>query len=114
MDKEFDSLVENAVDFLQRSVSDLQSNMPKYSVIHFYSGLELILKARLLHEHWSLSVSDVNKADKTRFIIGDFDSIGLKEAKDRLANVLNCKLGESENRAYEKLRKRRNQAVHFF
>src|SRR4051794_28273927 len=101
MDTEFQALVENAVDFLERSVHDLQAGASKYSVIHFYSGLELMLKARLLYEHWSLCASDVDKADKARFAVGDFESIGLKEARDRLANVLNCKLADSENRAYE-------------
>ena len=114
MDNEFTSLVENALDFLQKSILDLEAGEPKYSVIHFYSGLELFLKARLLREHWCLCASDVNKMGQSQFASGSFESIGLTEAKARLQNILNCKLSGPEDKAYEDLRKRRNRAVHFF
>jgi len=48
--KMFDSLVCNALDFLQRSAVGLQES-PKYSVIDFCTAIELFLKARLLVEH---------------------------------------------------------------
>jgi hypothetical protein len=112
--KEFTSLVKNALDFLEKSVRDLKAGEAKYSVIHFYSGLELFLKTRLLLEHWSLTASDVNKMAKNKFAAGDFQSIGLDEAKSRLANILDCKLSPSEEKVYDRLRKRRNQAVHFY
>jgi hypothetical protein len=114
MENEFTSLVENALDFLKKSIRDLEAGEPKYSVIHFYSGLELFLKARLLREHWCLCASDVNKMAQTQFASGDFESIGLKEAKSRLANILNCKLSGPEEKVYKRLRERRNQAVHFY
>ena len=60
-DELFDSLVENAIDFLQMSVQELEKR-PKYSVIHFAMSVELFLKARLLREHWSLVVSKIEKA----------------------------------------------------
>src|SRR5688572_5966325 len=112
--KEFTSLVENALDFLNKSVRELKAGEAKYSVIHFYSGLELFLKARLLLEHWSLTASDVNKMAKNKFAAGDFQSIGLDEAKSRLANILGSELSPPESKVYERLRKRRNQAIHFY
>lgn len=39
MDTEFVSLVENALDFIDRSIDDLEQGKPKYSVINFYAGL---------------------------------------------------------------------------
>jgi len=114
MENEFISLVENALDFLEKSIRDLEAGESKYSVIHFYSGLELFLKARLLKEHWCLCGSDVNKIGQTQFTTGDFESIGFKEAKSRLTNILGCEFPKPEEKIYEKLRKRRNQAVHFF
>ena len=39
-------LVENAIDFLNQAADELANN-PKYSVIHFYTAVELLLKARL-------------------------------------------------------------------
>jgi hypothetical protein len=47
----FDSLVRNAIEFLQRSMKELE-NQPKYAVIDFCTALELFPKARLLKEHW--------------------------------------------------------------
>lgn len=114
MESEFNSLVENALDFLEKSTRELEAGEPKYSVINFYSGLELLLKARLLKEHWCLCASNVNQTAPTQFAAGDFESIGLTEAKSRLANILNCKLSAPEEQVYELLRKRRNRAVHFY
>ena len=55
-DELFDSLVLNAFDFLERAVRELEKS-PKYSVLHFFNSIELLLKARLLKEHWALVVS---------------------------------------------------------
>ena len=114
MNNEFTSLVENALDFLEKSIRDLEAGEAKYSVINFYSGLELFLKARLLKEHWALCATNVNKMAKESFASGEFESIGLNDAKARLANIVGCGIPEREAGVYEKLRKRRNQAVHFY
>ena len=52
-DEMFKSLVENALDFLFKAVSEINDN-PKYSVIHFYAAVELFVKARLMKEHCKL------------------------------------------------------------
>jgi len=39
----FKSLVENAIDFLKKSVAEIKKS-PKYSVINFYSAVEIFLK----------------------------------------------------------------------
>lgn len=114
METEFTSLVENAFDFVERSMDDLEAGRPKYSVINFYSGVELFLKARLLKEHWALCASNVSKMAKSDFASGGFESIGLNDAKDRLSNIVGCSIPKAESSVYEKLRKRRNQAVHFY
>ena len=114
METEFTSLVENAFDFVERSMDDLEAGRPKYSVINFYSGVELFLKARLLKEHWALCASNVSKMAKSDFASGGFESIGLNDAKDRLSNIVGCAIPKAESSVYEKLRKRRNQAVHFY
>ena len=48
----FDSLARNAFDFLNRAILDFAES-PKYSVIHFCAAVEMLLKARLMCEHWS-------------------------------------------------------------
>ena len=41
----FRSLVENALDFLNKAIGELKDG-PKYSVIHFYAAVELFHGAR--------------------------------------------------------------------
>lgn len=44
----FNLIATNAIEFFNASIKDFKTR-PKYSVINFCSGLELILKARLLN-----------------------------------------------------------------
>ena len=43
-------LVLNGFDFLTEAIASLEGK-PKYSIINFYSAVEIFIKARLLHEH---------------------------------------------------------------
>lgn len=112
MSERFDDVVRNAFDFLGRSIDELEQH-PKYSVIHFYSAIELFVKARLLKEHWTLIVAKPEQADKAKFQRGDFQSAGLKEANERLTKVVDDGLLDEELKCFEGLRQARNQMVHF-
>jgi len=85
----FESLVLNALDFLQRSADEVES-APNHSVIDFCTAIELFLKARLLAEHWTLIYLDLTKAIRekkanlTKFCSGDVVSVGMREAIPRL------------------------------
>lgn len=106
-------LVENGLDFLRMSLKELRLH-PKYSVIHFYAGVELLLKARLMAEHWSLVVSKRQEPDWGRFQEGDFISVTLEEAADRLERVARSGLTRRELEAFRGLGSHRNRMVHFF
>jgi hypothetical protein len=108
----FDLVVTNAVDFFHVSIKDLKTR-PKYSVINFCSGLELILKARLLKEHWSLIVKRPEEAALIRFQNGDFVSVAVEEAIKRLANIGDETFSHDEAKCFERLRDHRNKVVHF-
>lgn len=112
MSERFDDVVRNAFDFLARSIDELEAH-PKYSVIHFYSAIELFVKARLLKEHWTLIVAKPEQADRAKFERGDFQSAGLKEANERLQKVVADGLLEEELKCFDGLRQVRNQMVHF-
>lgn len=112
MSERFDDVVRNAFDFLGRSIHELEKH-PKYSVIHFYSAIELFVKARLLKEHWTLIVMKPDQADMAKFQRGDFQSTGLKETNERLAKVVDDGLLDEELKCFEGLRLVRNQMVHF-
>lgn len=106
-------LVENAFDFLDRALSDIEE-APKYSVIHFYAAIELFLKARLMAEHWSLVIAKPQDADLKKFLAGDFQSVTLNEAAERLDKVVQSPLTKAEIEQFRSLGKHRNQMVHFF
>lgn len=106
------SLVDNAFDFLQRSTRELEKH-PKYSLIHFCAAVELFVKARLMREHWSLIVMKPESAKWASFCNGDFKSVGLEEADDRLRNIAGDGLSMEERSCFGELAKHRNKLIHF-
>jgi hypothetical protein len=109
----FDSLARNAIDFIEKSIEELDHS-PKYSVIHFYTAIELFIKARLLVEHWSLIVSKPELANLTKFKAGDFQSVNMWEAVKRLKGISSEKIGDKAEVIFDVIGKHRNKLVHFF
>jgi hypothetical protein len=114
----FEQLVENAIDFMKKSIDQL-SDAPKYAVINFCSAVELFLKARLLKEHWSLIINDINsnrnkKVNLKRFKAGDFQSVNISRAIDRLRNIAGEKISNKEEEVFFKVQQHRNKLIHFF
>src|SRR6267378_972176 len=107
----FEGLVENALGFLSHAIEALES-APKFSVIDFYTALELFLKARLLHEHWSLVVA--KDPDWDKFISGDFVSVGFDEACAKLDKVVRSPISARSRNKFNAVRRHRNKLVHFF
>ena len=109
----FVMLTENAFSFLEKSLNQIKTE-PQFSLINYYTAIELFFKARLMQEHWSLIISDFRSAPKfTDFCIGDFKSVTLHECAERIKNI--C--GEdiiTEAKKFDNLRIHRNKAVHFF
>lgn len=106
-------LVENALGFLDKAVDDLDKH-PKFSLINFYTAVELFLKARLMMEHWSLVVASKNEPDIERFQRGDFQSVTLDTANERLTKVAKSGLSSHQLRVFKEMAIHRNQTVHFF
>jgi len=106
-----DDLIANATDFLKSATGDLKAR-PKHSVIAFHTAVELILKARLMAEHWTLVVS--KSADRSSFARGDFVSVSFDEACIRLQNVVGSSIPDNARAVFNSLRKHRNKMVHFY
>ncbi len=106
-----DDLIGNATDFLKSATADLSAR-PKHSVIAFYTAIELIVKARLMAEHWTLVVS--KNAERGQFAKGDFVSVTFDEACARLQNVIGSPLPDNAKAIFNSLRKHRNKMVHFY
>src|SRR5437867_1497094 len=109
----FDLLVKNAIDFLERAIAEIEER-PKYSIINFFSAVELIFKARLMTEHWSLVIAKPENANLRKFKEGDFQSVNLDQTVARLKNISGENFTDHELRTFETLRKHRNKLVHFF
>src|SRR5215211_1180617 len=103
----FERLVDNALDFLSRSIDDLERS-PKYSVIHFHAAVELFVKARLMSEHLALVVAKRQDADWEKFVAGDFQFVSLEEAAGKLEKVVRSGLTKPSLQAFQNVGKHRN------
>lgn len=112
-DEIFGLLTRNAFDFLQRGIGEFDK-APKYSVIHFCAAVEMLLKARLMKEHWSLVVSKPELASHTKFVAGDFESVTMDEARARIRNVASDDIGDEAFGSFRALANHRNKMIHFF
>ncbi|MBU6525536.1 hypothetical protein OGR47_00695 [Methylocystis sp. MJC1] len=107
------TLTDSAFDFLKRSAGEIDDH-PKYSVIHFAIAVELLLKARLMHEHWSLVVEKVSDADINDFLSGKCKTVSTGEAIKRLEKVCQQSIPMPSAKQFEKIAAHRNKMVHFF
>ncbi len=105
-------LMENALEFLNVAVDEIQER-PKFSIIHFHAGVELIFKARLLAEHWSLVVTKRKEPDISEFESGEFQSVSIVESIQKLKKVLRCEIKDEEEKAFKAIVNHRNKMVHF-
>lgn len=109
----------NGYCFLKMAIDEFESNK-KYSLVHFYIGLEILLKTGLLMHDWKLIIQTNAKSKKTNkelfnllkrgiiytIYLDDIFSIYKDKVKWEFEKhfTLNC----------EKLKNMRNQIVHFF
>lgn len=109
------SLIENAKDFLadtiERALSDEQSSW-KYAIISLASAIELIVKAILQREHWSLLFEDVDSASQEHLKSGDFKSVDSETGLVRLDRIAKVKLSASDKKCLSSIRNTRNRILH--
>lgn len=109
-------LIDNAIDFLLSAAENAELDEPrawKYGLLHLVDGVELVLKARLQEEHWSLLFQDVNKASNEALARGDFQSVDLETCFKRLQGIAGVTISESEIRDLRSMGGVRNSARHF-
>ena len=112
-------LLENSLHFILEGVTRLsKSDGPsdehvKHGTINLAFGVELLLKERLIREHWTLIFQNVDKAEKYKLQSGDFTSTGFKEALTRVERVCGIAIDSQNRKALIKLNYTRNKFVHF-
>ncbi|WP_405696445.1 hypothetical protein [Streptomyces sp. NBC_01185] len=108
----------NGIDYLA-SVVDLLLADPlgprelKYAVIHLNAAAEVLLKARLQDEHWSLVFDDPRKATRRAFASGTFTSCTMADAVTRLRDTAQVALTDDEQNALKRLGQDRNALQHY-
>ncbi|MFH8574021.1 hypothetical protein [Streptomyces sp. NPDC017993] len=112
--------VRNGMDYLLSAVTHLtEGKQPpddrdlKYAVLHLHAATEVLLKARLVREHWSLVISDVRKATEKKFHDGDFSSVTVEATIERLRDIVGLDIGQENRTAITNLTKTRNAFTHY-
>lgn len=109
-------LLDNALDYILNAgehASGVKAADLKYSVLHLFAGVELLLKARLKQEHWTLLFADVNKASQSKLDSGDFRSVDFETAVNRLRDILGIEIAGDDLKRLDGLRQMRNRIQHF-
>ncbi|MBQ1117004.1 hypothetical protein ACFRMO_25325 [Streptomyces anulatus] len=115
------TVVRNGMDYLRSAVRHLagsegaepDDHALKYAVLHLQAATEVLLKARLTHEHWSLVFTDPGAASWQKFTTGDFESCSLATTLDRLEKIAQVRLTPRERTAISSLAKTRNALTHY-
>ncbi|MFJ1556888.1 hypothetical protein [Streptomyces mirabilis] len=112
--------VRNGMDYLLSAVTHLtEGEQPpndrdlKYAVLHLHAATEVLLKARLVREHWSLVISDVRKATEKKFHEGDFTTVTVEATIERLRDIVGLDIGQANRTAITNLTKTRNAFTHY-
>ena len=107
------NLMRSAFDFLSRAIDDFDSDL-KFSIINFATAIELLLKARLMNEHWTLVVDRTSEADMDAFLDGKARTVTPREAVRRLEKVCRDPIGQDAAASFEVISQHRNRMIHFF
>nr|WP_318379129.1 hsdR [uncultured Enterobacter sp.] len=108
------ALINNGLDFLDKAREEMENSKPKFSIVSFWTAVEILLKVPLVHEHWTLVCSKKNAPKKKAYKEGDFQSVTYGETTALLREVLEKPLTKETDDAFEKVRKHRNRVVHFY
>jgi hypothetical protein len=63
-------VVQNGLDFMENAVADMAAGdeaRAKYVALHLFASIEVLIKARLAREHWSLTVANIGKATRAGY-----------------------------------------------
>ena len=107
-------ILESAMDFIHKSIGELRQDL-KYSIVHFHAGLELLLKARLIKEHWSLVFAKRGRISKIKFDSGNFMSVSFSDSINRINGVFGRReMTVKAEKAFRAVAKLRNKILHFY
>lgn len=109
--------LENGLDYMESAVTHLSAPSPnardlKYGALHLYAAIEVLLKSRLAHEHWSLAFKTVDKATEADYESASFESVGTAQAIGRLRAIANVDISEADEKRINAVSRIRNRFQH--
>lgn len=106
-------LVDNMFENLTKSIDCIETD-GKSSIIHYFSALELLFKARLFKEHWAFILQDIDSKKTTinNLQNGDFLTVSFDVAISRIQNLLQD-LDAGYEKYFKDLQRIRNSLIHF-
>jgi len=107
------ALLGNGLNFLNRAREELEAGQVMFSIVSFWTAVEILLKVPLVHEHWTLVCSG-KRLERRKYLEGDFQSVSYDEACARLGDVLEKPLSKATIAIFDKVRRHRNRMVHFY
>lgn len=108
-----EALLSNGLNFLDRAREELEAGQVMFSIVSFWTAVEILLKVPLVHEHWTLVCSG-KKLERRNYLKGDFQSVSYEDACARLEHVLEKPLSTATVAIFNKVRQHRNRVVHFY
>ncbi|MFJ2745217.1 hypothetical protein ACIO3O_36795 [Streptomyces sp. NPDC087440] len=114
--------VANGLDYLLSVTEHLTAADPptprhlKYAVVHLQAAVEVLLKARLQQEHWTLVVAenvDQMNTTRTAFDSGNFVSCTIEQALARLTKAAGTHATDDQAKALRSLTLSRNALQHY-
>ena len=111
------NLLENSLDFLLSAAEAVQRDEGprslKEAVLHLADASELLIKARLVQEHWSLIFLTIDQASREKLAADDLRTVDFPKAVERLKKIVDVEVDESLIEYVNKLRGLRNKLTHF-
>ena len=111
------NLLDNALDSLLSAAEAVQRNEGprslKEAVLHLGNGIELLVKARLAREHWSLIFSNTDQASYDKLTDAEFTSVDFPKAITRLGQIAKVSVDKAIISHIDSIRKHRNRLAHY-
>lgn len=112
-------LTENGLAFLHRSVTEMSAQPGtlrtlSFAVVDLAAAVEVLMKARLVREHWTLICAEPDKATTTQMLAGTAKTVTPDQAIKRLENVAGVAMSAGGHAARVlEVAALRNRAIHF-
>ncbi|MFD7555171.1 serine/arginine repetitive matrix protein 1 [Streptomyces sp. NPDC059835] len=103
----------SVVEHLDETESEVTPRDVKYAVLHLQAAVEILFKARLLAEHWTLVFTNPGDATRKELDEATLKSVTPDQAIARLRNIVGVPISDKEGKALKKLTEDRNKLQHF-